>query len=55
MNFPPYDMYPTPTAWVPASGVLSSARGATAEKGRLMAENVSSRIATALGSEFKRG
>ena len=52
VDFPPYDMYPTHTHWVPASGVLSSARGATAEKGRIMAEDVSHRIAAALRTEF---
>ncbi len=52
VDFPPYDMYPTHTHWVPASGVLSSARGATAEKGRLMADDVSSRVAAALRAEF---
>lgn len=52
VDFPPYDMYPTHTHWVPASGVLSSARGATAEKGRLMADDVSNRIAAALRTEF---
>ena len=53
VDFPPYDMYPIHTHWVPSSGVLSSARGATAEKGRLMADDVSSRIAAALRTEFK--
>lgn len=28
-DFPPYDIYPTRTEWVPPSGVLSSAKGAT--------------------------
>src|ERR1700730_7149827 len=38
--FPPYDMYPTRTEWVPASGVLSSARGATAEEGERLCDEV---------------
>jgi len=51
-DFPPYDMYPTHTHWVPSSGVLSSARGASAEKGQLMADNVADRIAAAVRAEF---
>ncbi|MCU0869034.1 MAG: creatininase [Burkholderiales bacterium] len=51
-DFPPYDMYPTVTAWVPPSGVLSSARGASADKGRLMAEQVAASIAQAVRREF---
>lgn len=50
--FPPYDMYPPHTDWVPASGVLASARGASAEKGRLMADDICTRIAAALRREF---
>jgi len=33
-DFPPYDIYPTRTEWVPPSGVLSSAKAATPEKGK---------------------
>jgi len=51
-DFPPYDIHPLNPAWVPASGVLSSARGANAEKGRLMAEEVAKRIADAVQTEF---
>jgi creatinine amidohydrolase len=50
--FPPYDMYPTRTDWVPASGVLSSARGATAEKGARICDEVVSRVASAVRTEF---
>jgi creatinine amidohydrolase len=50
--FPPYDMYPTRTEWVPASGVLSSARGATAEKGARIYSEVVTRVASAVTSEF---
>ena len=35
-DFPPYDIYPTRTDWVPPSGVLSSAKSATKEKGAAM-------------------
>jgi creatinine amidohydrolase len=51
-QFPPYDVYPTRTEWVPPSGVLSSARGASAEKGKLIVDEVNARIATAVRSEF---
>ena len=54
-NFPPYDMYPTRTEWVPPSGVLSSAKGATAEKGALIAEQIVASIAAAIQHEFSRG
>jgi len=53
-QFPPYDMYPTRTEWVPASGVLSSARGASAEKGALIANEVIARVAAAVRTEFGR-
>jgi creatinine amidohydrolase len=51
-DFPEYDSYPTRTSWVPLSGVLSSARGASAEKGAWLADEVSGRIAAALKAEF---
>src|SRR3984957_9109079 len=50
-NFPPYETYPAHTEWVPASGVLSSARGATLEKGVLITDEVLARIAAAVRSE----
>ncbi|MEM5313861.1 creatininase [Paraburkholderia sp. JHI869] len=51
-DFPAYDTYPTRTGWVPLSGVLSSARGASAEKGGLLAQEVAERVAAALRAEF---
>jgi creatinine amidohydrolase len=51
-DFPPYDMYPTRTEWVPASGVLSSARGASVEKGALICSEVIARVAFAVRAEF---
>jgi creatinine amidohydrolase len=51
-DFPPYDMYPTRTEWVPASGVLSSARGASLEKGTLIVSEVIARVAAAVRAEF---
>jgi creatinine amidohydrolase len=40
---------------VPSSGVLSSAKGASAEKGKLMVDDICTRIAAALHKEFRRG
>jgi creatinine amidohydrolase len=51
-DFPPYDIYPPRTEWVPASGVLSSARGSTAEKGARISSEVITRIAVAVRAEF---
>ena len=51
-DFPPYDVYPTKRHWVPLSGVLSSARGATAGKGQRMAAEVTQRMAEAVRHEF---
>ena len=51
-NFPPYDVYPTNTSWIPPSGVLSPAGSATAEKGKAMFEEYVRTIAVALGKEF---
>ncbi|MGC1458418.1 MAG: creatininase [Steroidobacteraceae bacterium] len=50
-KFPPYETYPPHTEWVPASGVLSSARGATLEKGLMITEEVIARIAAAVRAE----
>jgi creatinine amidohydrolase len=54
-QFPPYDMYPAHAHWVPSSGVLSSAKGASVEKGRLMIDAVCGRIAEAIIKEFRHG
>lgn len=51
-DFPPYDIYPTRTEWVPPSGVLSSAKGATKEKGAAMVEELNTLIAAAVVKEF---
>jgi creatinine amidohydrolase len=53
-EFPPYDMFPHHPEWVPLSGALSSAKAATAEKGLLMAEQVTTSIAEAVKFEFQR-
>jgi creatinine amidohydrolase len=49
---PPYDMFPPHRHFVPSSGALISARGATAEKGQIMAEQYCSDIAAAVRKEF---
>lgn len=51
-DFPPYDMYPSRTEWVPPSGVLSSAKAASAEKGALIAQQVTDSISKAVMQEF---
>lgn len=51
-EFPPYDVYPHHLEWVPASGVLSSAKTASAEKGALMAKQIIYTIAEAIQQEF---
>ena len=52
-DFPPYDIYPIRSDCVPPSGVLSSARGSDAAKGRLLAQEVSERIALAINTGFR--
>lgn len=46
-------MYPSRTAWVPPSGVLSSARGSSADKGLRMARDIVGGIADAVRKEFR--
>lgn len=49
---PPYDVWPPRRAWVTDSGALISAKGASAEKGRIMAEQVTADIAAAVRDTF---
>jgi creatinine amidohydrolase len=51
-DFPPYDFYPTRTHWVPASGVLSSAKAADRAKGELMAVELTREISAAVRREL---
>lgn len=51
-QFPVYDMYPARTPWVPSSGVLSSAKDSTSEKGRLLVADVVAGMAKAVRHEF---
>lgn len=52
-EFPPYDVFPLCPDWVDASGVLSSAKTASTEKGEMMANHVATSIAAAVQQEFK--
>jgi creatinine amidohydrolase len=51
-HFPPYDMYPARTEWVPPSGVLSSAKASSVEKGVRMARDIVGGITAAVCHEF---
>jgi creatinine amidohydrolase len=51
-QFPPYDVYPVDTRPIPPGGALSSAAGASAEKGRIVVEQVVPDIAAALTHAF---
>jgi creatinine amidohydrolase len=51
-EFPPFDVYPFDTRPIPPTGVLSSAAGASPEKGRAVIEQVVPDIAAALEAYF---
>ena len=51
-RFPTYDRWPVPPGFVPASGVLADARGATAEKGQWLMEDHVTLIEAAVRREF---
>jgi len=51
-SFPPYDVYPARPEWTPASGTLSSAKDATAEKGDILLDVCTRGIVAALRTEF---
>jgi len=51
-EFPAYDTFPLRPEWVHPSGVLSSAKAASAEKGALMADYIANSIAAAVQQEF---
>lgn len=51
-NPPPYDVFPGRREFVTQSGALITAAGATAEKGRIMAEQAAADIAHALRKTF---
>ena len=51
-RFPPYDVHPLPAGFVPASGVLARAQGATAEKGGWLLDDHVRLIAAAIRREM---
>lgn len=51
-RFKPYDRFPGPVAEVPASGVLSETKGATAEKGQWLLADAADGIKQAVAEEF---
>jgi creatinine amidohydrolase len=52
-TFPPYDMFPPIPEWTPASGCLSSAANASAEKGRLLFDVCVDGISNALMDAYE--
>ncbi len=52
-EFPSYDLFPQCPNWVHASGVLSSAKSASAEKGELMARHIADGVSAAIRQEFQ--
>lgn len=51
-KFPPYDRHPVPPGFVPESGVLAVARGASAEKGGWLMDDHVTLITEAVRREF---
>jgi creatinine amidohydrolase len=49
---PPYDLFPAERHFVTQTGALITAAGATAEKGKIMAEQAAADIAKAIGLSF---
>jgi creatinine amidohydrolase len=54
-QFPTYDRHPVPSGFVPASGVLAVAHGASAEKGQWLMDDHVSLITQAVRREFGLG
>lgn len=52
-TFPPYDVYPTDTRWIPPSGVLSPAKASSAEIGKLLVDEFVDLVVRALRVEFR--
>jgi len=55
VQYPPYDVFPADPATGSPSGVLASARGASAEKGKRLFDEYVAGISKALSVEFKLG
>lgn len=51
-EFPPYDRWPTPEGFGPASGVLALAQGSSAEKGNWLLDDHVALMAAAVKKEF---
>jgi len=51
-DLPRYDMFPPRREWPPASGVFTSAKTASAEKGKLIFEHYVAQISQAVHKEF---
>ena len=51
-DYPPYDVFPADPSWGPAGGALTSAAGASADKGRRLADAVVTGVAAALKQAF---
>lgn len=51
-KFPPYDRFPVPPGFVPASGVLAVAQGSTPEKGQWLMDDHVALISAAVRKEF---
>lgn len=54
-NFPKYDLWPYNPAIVPQSGILNTALGSTAEKGRLFYEEYVTSLSSSLEEAFATG
>ena len=52
-EFPPYDLFPGASDWVPESGCLSSGLEATAEMGKLLVEEFVALVSASLEKEFR--
>ena len=52
MQIPVYDMWPYDELLIPADGVLNTAKGATASRGRIFFEEFTTSLSGALKKEF---
>ena len=50
--FPPYDLFPPKTEWVPASGALAPSAGATSDKGRRLVEHFVNVVSAGIQKEM---
>jgi len=52
-DFPPYDLYPLNPDWIPSTGALMSARGASAEIGKMLVDEFVELVSRSLQAEFR--